>query len=90
MNKVAATSSTLYPSNSTIHIARHLRSLLYGRGITSFMYSNTRVYLTGLSRALLRFFPTTFLEIAVYVYNVLHTGILYTACCVERITLFGG
>ena len=43
MNKVAATSSTLYPSNSTIHIARHLRSLLYGRGIASFMYLNTWV-----------------------------------------------
>ena len=33
MYKAAATSSTLYLKNSFIHIARHLTSSLYGRGI---------------------------------------------------------
>ena len=33
MYKAATTSSTLYLKNSFIHIARHLKYSLYGRGI---------------------------------------------------------
>ena len=54
--------------------SRHQSSVLYANE-TNIYYDPD--YILGLSRALLRFFPTTFLEIAVS--NHLHDGAFYSA-----------